>query len=523
MDPEAPASKDSRDCTSTQNPAVIVFSANVVQRLDRLEPTYVGVRRVRPSSRVVQNALFSGGAKQQQLINSSENSPANEPNVDAACDPLSYSEPQQRAIQAGYVFKTIGEDGVERRMTNKEKKAMKNQRLEVKRLAKLEQRQLREEQEALERIERKRQKKRKRQNNKNDNVSGDNPGEKSVIGEMAQEGFALNALPTDETTSGDFSEENTAEKEDDMQALNQVGISLPSISPVEQELADLRGERHGVPPVMIPPALAHAALVNGHILPGGDSHSSLPRSTQTKQKGKTAIRIDDDLAREWAEALVGSMRPAWAVREQEDMRPMAYEIVPDVWTRLRPKALGVEKCGDAHKPLHSAETKGLENEETEQKICRPGKSWAFVQIRPPSKSSFDSDLALVAEVLHEHTNIHISCGAKFGCDYLLYDGPRKERHAFAGLRLMTESDDSSSNGVSGAFPLPSAYCVAGFVRCLNTAGKLALLATARRDIREDGSTVCRIAFLDLKLERVDGTKRKDMTEVLQKLNRSVTD
>ena len=518
MDPQVPAGMDTGgDCTNTHNAAVIVFSANVVRRLDRLEPTYVGVRRVRPSSRVVQNALFSGGTKHQQLINSAENGPANETNVDAASDPSSHPEPQQRAIQAGYIFKTIGEDGVERRMTNKEKKAMRKQMLEVKKLVKLEQRQLREEQEALERIERKRHKRRKRQNERNNSANVNSFGEISVIDKVVQ-----NALPEDENTSGDDSGENTAEKEDDMQGLNQVGISLPNLSPVEQELADLRGERHGVPPVMISPALAHAALVNGHILPGGHSRSSLPRSALTKVKGKTDIKIDDDLAREWAEALVKSMQPAWAVREQEDMRPMAYEIIPDVWTRLRPISLGVEKCGDAQKPLNSADMEGPKNEETPKEMCRPGESWAFVQIRPPSESSFDSDLALVAEFLHGHANIHISCGAKFGCDYLLYDGPRKERHAFAGLRLMTESDDSSS-GVSGAFPLPSAYCVAGFVRCLNTAGKLALLATTRRDIREDGSTVCRIAFLDLKLERVDGTKRKDMTAVLQKLNRSVTD
>ena len=105
----------------------------------------------------------------------------------------------------------------------------------------------------------------------------------------------------------------------------------------------------------------------------------------------------------------------------------------------------------------------------------------------------------------------MACGSKFGCDLLLYDGSREERHAFAGLRICscTSADNKALNesaevvnptdGSVVSLPLPSSYDLAGYVRCLNTAGKLALLATVISG--EDGAE-SRVAIVDLALEKV---------------------
>ena len=127
-------------------------------------------------------------------------------------------------------------------------------------------------------------------------------------------------------------------------------------------------------------------------------------------------------------------------------------------------------------------------------------------------------------------NLRISCGAKFGCDYLLYDGHRQDRHAFAGLRICMYTEefntkssfDCSSGKISCCkddndpsnfeFPLLSTFELSGFVRVLNTAGKLALLALVRIEEiehkqmngghRSKRQRVCKVSIIDLALEKV---------------------
>jgi hypothetical protein len=119
----------------------------------------------------------------------------------------------------------------------------------------------------------------------------------------------------------------------------------------------------------------------------------------------------------------------------------------------------------------------------------PPPQWARMPCRPPDSSDFDADVSILFEYLYRDTPFHVSCGAKFGSDFLIYDGPREERHAFAGLRILSSTagagvaKDGGAGDTLPPLPLPTAYSLSGYVRCLNTAGKLALLATVRPEQR----------------------------------------
>jgi hypothetical protein len=76
----------------------------------------------------------------------------------------------------------------------------------------------------------------------------------------------------------------------------------------------------------------------------------------------------------------------------------------------------------------------------------------------------------------------------------VYDGRREEKHSFAGLRVYHVRDGSSE------LPAPSAYDLHGFVRAMNTARKLALIATVRSS--SDEPHVARIAVVDVALEAI---------------------
>ena len=249
-----------------------------------------------------------------------------------------------------------------------------------------------------------------------------------------------------------------------------------------EELADLRGERDGVPPVVLPPPLCQLLLAPGT----GDL---LPHFQTTVP--------DDELARRWATTLKESMVAAEETRHTEEgLRPLPYHLVPEVWKRMRPLPIGVAL----------AKNKVAKDEAI---LPHESRSWAFCQIRPPTPE-FDSDAAAIIQLLHNGTNLHLACGAKFGCDYLIYDGPRQDRHAFAGLRILpTRQRD--------VLPTPTAYDLSGYVRCLNTAGKLALLATVVRD--HQGSN--QVAIVDLALVKIADTTssrpRKSMEQRFQNL------
>ena len=142
-----------------------------------------------------------------------------------------------------------------------------------------------------------------------------------------------------------------------------------------------------------------------------------------------------------------------------------------------------------------------------------------------SSSNIDIEdaAAAVIQLLHVNTtNLHISCGAKFGCDYLLYDGPRSERHAFAGLHIVPQQDDSNSSDTA-----VNAYSLTSYVRCLNSAGKLALLATTRKvnscPASSDGKLIGNTCFInvsivDLRLEKiVETTFKKPIKSMEERL------
>ena len=86
----------------------------------------------------------------------------------------------------------------------------------------------------------------------------------------------------------------------------------------------------------------------------------------------------------------------------------------------------------------------------------------------------------------------------------MYDGRRTERHSFAGLRVYhcrggvnkkkngtaatTATTNTNGDGGGGndlELPMPSAYDMTGFVRTMNTARKIALIAMVV-PIEEDG-------------------------------------
>ena len=388
--------------TEQRGKAVICFSAPLVRRLatdqGRLPPTYVGVRRVRPSSRLVHKAMQSSAAI-----------------------------PSKTPVVFKVVDSTTGE---ERRMTSKEKKTLKLQRMQ----------------------EQKEQK--------------------------AALKLSSASSPLEESSKVDAVEDSV--KDDGRYVQLEVDASV-----LEQELADLRGERDGVPPVVLSQSMAAQAFQQGIITKDTDASTAILSGEMQLQLTPDVV-VDDVLGGQWAEALKKSMVPAEATRQREEMRPMPYQLVPETWVRMRPTL------------RESPSTVEVEAEAASPPAPADEKAWSFCQIRPTTP--LDADLAAVVQLLHRGTNLHLSCGAKFGCDFLLYDGSRNERHAFAGLRVLHfDSNNDKNNNDATALPLPTAYDMAGYVRCLNTAGKLSLLATV---VKDEKTNTRRVALVDLALEKI---------------------
>jgi len=420
--------------------SMIVFAAPLAKRLGgnalRLPPTYCGVRRVRPSTRLV--------AQQASHKASSNN----------------------RSTAVTVVYKIVDpESGQERRMTSREKKEAKYQQKRQAKQRKLE-----------ERIAR---------------------NETTTEGADSNEPAAKNSdhgLPP-----------CAAHEESVVKDSTDRYVNLPvNMEAMAQELADLRGERDGVPPVMLSPPMSRLLLLKSG------------SCSQEHHQQAAVVVCDDTLAQQWAVALKESMAAAEKTRQAETgIRPMPYQLVPQIWKRMRPSGMTTAAGIVAKSPSSNNNKDGDGTFPTES----DDGGWALCQIRPPTPA-FDSDVAAVVQALHTGTHLHISCGAKFGCDYLLYDGTRQERHAFAGLRVVETTTQT-------AFPLPSAYDLAGYVRCLNTAGKLALLATVIRNDESTtgggggGSGLCRVAIVDLALEKIAPTTsrrpRKTMEQRIQNL------
>lgn len=249
------------------------------------------------------------------------------------------------------------------------------------------------------------------------------------------------------------------------------------------------------------------------------------------------IIIDDDLASLWAKSLHNSIEIEEIERNKEDLRPLAYKLIPEVWKRLRPTPTDGSNEDDKEVVVVENETKNKdaegnnpdENEntsiyETEDMVKLTCKNMRLsLNVDKYELNWYDTTHEIVYKCLYnQFPNFHVSCGAKFGCDYLIYDGCRMERHAFAGLRILTAPEQNLHNIIpkdgsnhhqfdDDIFPSPKPYDLAGYVRCLNTAGKLALVALVvkagtNNTTTEDQTNVtyCKyhVAIVDLALEKV---------------------
>jgi hypothetical protein len=260
------------------------------------------------------------------------------------------------------------------------------------------------------------------------------------------------------------------------------------------------------------------ALRLGLLPPPLSSSSSAPQFPQT-----SAV-FDPDLSSRWAGMLAERVKRAEAERDQDKgIRPMPYALEPEQWTRRRPASMvlaAVETSSGAgmassdkaptRRGSPSAEEEPAGAAEGSMAAAAPGRSWLVCDhgdssdgagAPPGSRALVD---AAVVQVLHTSTGLHVGCGAKFGCDYLLYEGPRRDHHAFAGLRVVPPGAPPPPGAAPLQLPLPDPCDLAGYVRGLNTAGKLALLATAVPG-GEGGAAACRVAVVDLALKKVRAT------------------
>ena len=461
--------------------AAIVFSSSLTSHLSsneaRLPPTHVGVRRVRPSSQAVKEALKKRGLPAILAAHISAAAPgktSTDSDVHSQDDcetngaggsanrkfgsAMFTDEELMHPTKVSYM--TTDEDGVERRMTKKEKKKKKAQ-LMRERLAML------------------KQIKKQQQEEKKD--------------QRADAMIAAAAAPI--VDSNETSESTSCED-------NYYAMKV-SQSAIEEEVAELLGASNRVPPVVLSAPMVDEALHNDIIRRASSSGVGSSHDDEIKE-------MDEPLSRLWAATLQEVMNVAEEVRSREDMRPMAYRIVPEAWHRLRPVSL----LGDSQNICQADQTDSKEDDKDSSKRVEireeEKQRWDFISTRS-GLPSFDDDIALIYRLLYRKTNLHVACGSKFGCDLLLYDGSREERHAFAGLRICscTSADNKALNesaevvdptdGSVVSLPLPSSYDLAGYVRCLNTAGKLALLATV---IRGGDGAESRVAIVDLALEKV---------------------
>ena len=284
------------------------------------------------------------------------------------------------------------------------------------------------------------------------------------------------------------------------------------------EETDARGDRH-FPPVVLPPSLARIALQTNLLTScvqkttstdiekhsaetkvGATNHdSNLETATKTisvtlERPMQRKVVVDDSLAETWAAQLKDHMKPAETTREQEDLRPMPYTLLPTVWNRHRPQTLGI----NSDNQIANTKTESSTNESANLSERDP--AWAYCHICPGGidNQPWESDATMVAHILYHGTDLHLSCGAKFGSDLLLYERPRDECHSFAGLRIVHSQSEEQLH-------LPSPYDLSGYVRGLNTAGKLAMLATVIHDESQS-----RVAIVDLVLHKVmQTTFRRD--------------
>lgn len=294
---------------------------------------------------------------------------------------------------------------------------------------------------------------------------------------------------------------------------------------IQEEIAEMKHEDrrayNNLPAILSPP-MTYQAYLHGLIPFNHNKNDNMDRSNCHESN---IIVIDDELAKRWAQALRKVINNEEMKRNKENLRPLVYKLMPEVWKRLRPlpssqngviddESMDIE-IFNSSQPLSRNQISI--NEEKGMIHCRNIRSHESKQYRD---SWYNKSHEIVFECLYKHfSNFHVSCGAKFGCDYLIYDGSRMERHAFAGLRIICANKKQIHYETvdDELFPLPTPYDLSGYVRGLNTAGKLALLAMvvqcednenggSRTESFDGASSIhsekFHVAIVDLALEKV---------------------
>ncbi|KAL7573075.1 hypothetical protein ACA910_018761 [Epithemia clementina (nom. ined.)] len=647
-------SPSSSSSSSNGSPGWMIFGpASFLQALNGvtygLPTTYVGIRRVRPSSKSVHHALQQQQQQQQK--------PTTTAAIPAAA---TTATPSSSSIPPPIVYKLVDPvTGVERRMTAQEKRTAKcaHKRIQRKFLQEQKDRQQQQQQQLDHRNNSSTKTAAWTQDERNDdkNVQNSQDGGGCEPRHMALETNTTDLSPKRGDGGGGGGskdgddDDNDFEEEEEMEDVVAAAAAAAHFSPstsdgdtkaqpavpqssqaalpdneqpeyvqfkvnpsaLEQELADLQGEREGVPPVWLSSAQVasrfRTVLVHPEIQqpqpPQQQSqqiqanknavtattistnrhnkfHGTL--SLQEQDEGVDAVELDEGYSQFWAKALhSSSLQAAETTRQQETQwRALPYALVPQVWTRLRPplrscssgnsktnhqnndsqqpsKALIEEpheasaSSTDSHDEKNNVETNNTERSSTNSVLVARRRdedkdfNKAMMMMMEQSKTTTTEIIMLPMELRQRRTDYHrrldlamqacvhyvnqelglyVACGAKFGCDFLLYDGPRSRRHAFAGLRVVVVNNNNKDKS-SWDYPLPRAYDLTGYVRCLNTAGKLALLATLvvdqndnddddandnNMEVNKDdndksnkhGKHKTRVAFLDLALVRI---------------------
>jgi len=449
---------------ATRHQSAIVFTSELARRLEddpslRLPTTYAGVRRVRPangfrpevSSRKRKSACRESDTSSQVDAHQGANKSTARDGA-STCDVTNQpSKTSKPASSPRVVFKVTNPDGTERRMTSQEKKQYKLQLKKAKHANQKQERQVQHEERIRKAKQQKRQRKEMKRLAKHDKDSD-------------------STLPNEDKEPSQGSA--TKKPVEDFCVAKE---AVSSFKDIDLELAELLGERRGIPPVILTPAATCVAQDLG----------VLPRSTESDE---WTITLDRELSAHWADQLGQSFEPVEESRSKEDMREMPYRVAPETWKRLCPDSLW-----ECRTDLSKEGTGTAANNDDH----------ATAQMRDPS-SSYDLTSYLIFRHLQRNSKLHIACGALFGCDFVLYDGKRSERHSFAGLRIYSSRSNS--------LPTPSPYDMTGYVRAMTSARKMALVATAVIDERTNSS---RLAICELASEKILTAKthiRKGHTE-----------
>jgi len=498
-----------------ENNVIMMFKSSLVQHLAspevRLPANFVGVRCVRREFSDKNATSVNEGSYN---INNDDNDDNNDDDDDVRRETSKYMK-----------FVVVDENGNERRMTKTEKKA----------------------------------KKRKLAKERRDDYQ---KAKKKKLEEVL--------IPTITTIEAEKNIQKSEGLEPAKSSSSSSSYHQLPINPITmgQELTDLKGERAGLPTVMLSPPMAlqfFSEMNQPEELLAVDTDKNgagYKRNTYEDEDNDTVIIHSHSLAQIWSNRLKEkTILPAEALRQKEDLRPLAYQLNPEPWQRMRPTFAETPMLTTSRNPdkkrkqklTKASETDLLSGTTANGQIVNPNpRDWITMTCRPrlslsssylmsplssQSQSSsllqHDDILSIVFEYLHRETNFYVSCGAKFGADYLVYDGPRDKRHAFAGLRVLSRFTNSMTSSSAAAtsssllstdkdltlsseteLPLPTAYSLTSFVRCLNTAGKLALLATVEE---------VEVIFPNNKNPKGSSENDNDQKTIITRIKNNVTD